>query len=185
VLLQALYERDPDLQLHLEDVTRLAVTIGQKLGLSDRELEELHRAAQLHDIGKIAIPDAILHKPEPLSDEDWAFVRQHTVIGERILGASPALRAVAPIVRASHERWDGSGYPDGLPGPEIPLAARIIAACDAVAAMTAPRPYREPLDSEGALAELERCSGTQFDPTIVALVVEVVRGGTQVSTARA
>ena len=184
VLLQALYERDPELQTHLEDVTRLSVTIGRELGLSERALDELHRAAQLHDIGKIAIPDAILHKPEPLSDEDWAFIRQHTVIGERILGASPALRAIAPVIRASHERWDGSGYPDALSGVEIPLAARIIAVCDALAAMTAPRPYRKPLDTESAIAELERCSGTQFDPSIVTLAVQVVQGGASVGTVR-
>ena len=122
----------------------------------------------LHDIGKIAIPDEILHKPGPLDERDWAFVRKHTVVGERIVGASPALRPVGRIVRSSHERWDGTGYPDGLAGEEIPLAARIVFACDALSAMTTRRPYHEAMSIDEALAELVRCSGSQFDPAVVA-----------------
>jgi diguanylate cyclase (GGDEF)-like protein len=175
VLLQALYEREPSLQSHLEDVSELALAVGRELGLAGAALEELHRAAQLHDVGKIAIPDGILRKPGPLDDDDWAFVRQHTVIGERILGASPSLRSVGPLVRASHERWDGLGYPDGLAGEAIPLAARIVAACDAFDAMTGARPYRAELGVDVALAELERCAGSQFDPAVVAVVVRLVR----------
>jgi diguanylate cyclase (GGDEF)-like protein len=175
VLLQALYEREPSLQSHLEDVSELALAVGRELGLTGASLEELHRAAQLHDVGKIAIPDAILRKPGPLDEEDWAFVRQHTVIGERILGASPSLRAVGPLVRASHERWDGHGYPDGLAGAAIPLAARIVAACDAFDAMTGPRPYRAELGVDAAVAELERCAGSQFDPAVVTALVRLVR----------
>jgi diguanylate cyclase (GGDEF)-like protein len=174
-LLQALYERDPALQSHLDEVAVLATAIGRELGLSDRELDEVHRAAQLHDIGKIAIPDAILQKTEPLTDEDWGFIRQHTVIGERILGASPSLRSVGPVVRASHEHWNGEGYPDGLASAAIPLAARIIGVCDALDAMTSRRPYRPAMTTEQALAELERCAGTQFDPELVALLVQIVR----------
>jgi diguanylate cyclase (GGDEF)-like protein len=175
VLLQALYEREPSLQSHLEDVSELALAVGRELGLTGAALEELHRAAQLHDVGKIAIPDAILRKPGPLDDGDWAFVRQHTVIGERILGASPSLRSIGPLVRASHERWDGLGYPDGLAGEAIPLAARIVAACDAYDAMTGARPYRAELGVDAAIAELERCAGSQFDPAVVAVLVRLVR----------
>ena len=116
------------------------------------QLDELRRAAELHDVGKVGIPDAILDKPGPLDDEEWEFMRQHTVLGERILGAAPALRPVAAIVRSTHERWDGRGYPDGLVGEEIPLGSRIVAACDAYEAMTNDRPYRERRDPESARA---------------------------------
>ena len=106
-----------------------------------RELRTLRQAAELHDVGKLAIPEEILSKPGPLSDDEWEFVRRHTLIGERILGAAPALGAAAKLVRSTHEHWDGTGYPDGLAGAEIPLGARIIAVCDAFDAMTSPRPY--------------------------------------------
>src|SRR5262249_46312386 len=139
--LEALGEREPALQAHLEGVGILAVEIGQRLGLRPDEVEDLSRAAQLHDLGKLAVPDEILHKPGPLDASEWAFIRQHTVVGERILRASLAFRSIASIVRSSHESWDGSGYPDGLSGEEIPLASRIICACDAFAAMTSDRPY--------------------------------------------
>ncbi len=105
----------------------------------------------LHDIGKIAIPDEILHKPGPLDERDWAFVRKHTVVGERIVSASPALRPVGRIVRSSHERWDGTGYPDELAGEEIPLASRIVCACDAFSAMTTRRPYHDAMSVDAAL----------------------------------
>ena len=176
VLLQALFERDPSLETHLGNVAALAVEVGRALGLEGPALDELQRAAQLHDIGKIAVPDAILRSPGPLTEEDRAFVRQHTLIGERILSVSPALRAVAPLVRASHERWDGSGYPDGLAGEAIPLAARIVAVCDAFDAMTEPRPYRGALGVEAAVAELERAAGAQLDPLVVRTLVRLVRG---------
>ena len=133
-------------------VAALAGEVGLMLGLNDVELDELQQAAMLHDIGKIAIPDEILHKPGPLDDGEWEFVKRHTLVGERILGASPALQRVGRIVRASHERWDGAGYPDALAGNEIPLAARIVFACDAFAAMTADRTYREALSEADALA---------------------------------
>ena len=183
VLLQALYEREPDLHHHVHDVAAVAVDVGALLGLSSDELDELQHAAMLHDIGKIAIPDQILHKPGRLDDEEWAFVKRHTIVGERILGASPALRSIGRIVRASHERWDGAGYPDGLAGTEIPLAARIVFACDAFAAMTANRTYREALSEADALAELEREAGTQFDADVVRVLVAVVRARTHVAAA--
>jgi diguanylate cyclase (GGDEF)-like protein len=174
-LLEALAEREPDLGVHLEGVGSLAVETGRRLGLRRDGLDELARAAQLHDLGKLAVPDEILHKPGPLDDREWEFIRQHTVVGERILRASPALRSVATIVRSSHENWDGTGYPDGLVGEEIPLASRIIAACDAFDAMISPRPFRPALTQEEALAELDRHAGTQFDPTVVRVLAGHVR----------
>jgi two-component system cell cycle response regulator len=120
----------------------------------------------------MAIPDAILNKPGPLDADETEFMRRHTVIGERILGAAPALTPVAKLVRFSHERMDGQGYPDGLAGDEIPLGARVIAVCDAYAAMTEDRPYREALRDQDAVAELRRCAGSQFDARVVELFVE-------------
>jgi diguanylate cyclase (GGDEF)-like protein len=174
-LLAALHEREPALIGHTRGVAELAREAGRRLGLEGSELVDLERAAQLHDIGKIAIPDAILRKAGPLTEEEWRFIRQHTVVGERILAASPALKRVGAIVRATHERWDGTGYPDGLAGEQIPLAARVIAVCDAFDANTTARPYREALSQQEALAELKRGAGTQFDPRIVAVVADVIR----------
>ncbi|KKL13086.1 hypothetical protein LCGC14_2529270 [marine sediment metagenome] len=125
------------------------------------------RAAELHDVGKMAIPDEILHKPGPLDDGEWGFVRQHTIVGGRILGAAPALLPVAKLVRSSHERYDGCGYPDAVAGEEIPLGARIVAVCDAFDAMTSDRPYRKSMSTAEALAELSSCAGSQFDPQVV------------------
>ena len=121
----------------------------------------------MHDIGKVAIPDAILTKAGPLDSEEWTIVHQHTLIGERILAAAPALSQVAKLVRSSHERYDGTGYPEGKLGQEIPLGARIVAVCDAFDAMIGPRPYRLGMPEDIALAELRRCAGTQFDPAVV------------------
>ena len=174
-LLEALARHEPDLQAHLVGVTALAVESGRVLGLRRDELDELARAAQLHDLGKLAVPDEILQKPGPLDEREWAFIRQHTIVGERILRASPALRSVATVVRSSHEHWDGSGYPDGRAGEEIPLAARIVCACDAYDAMLATRPYREALAREEALNELMRLAGQQFDPGVVRVLVAHVR----------
>jgi two-component system, cell cycle response regulator len=128
-LLQALYERGAEMHTHLQDVAALADQVGRMLGLTEAELDELHLAAQLHDIGKLAIPDEVLRKPGPLDDDERRFVEHHTVVGERILCASPALRGAGLIVRSTHERWDGTAYPDALAQDEIPIAARIISAC--------------------------------------------------------
>jgi len=130
-----------------------------------RVLAERH--PELHDIGKIAIPDGILNKPGPLDAEEWSFMRRHTLIGESMLSAAPALQHAAKIVRSSHERFDGGGYPDGLSGERIPLASRIVFVCDAFHAMTSSRPYGEPRTAPGALQELSNCAGTQFDPAVV------------------
>ena len=167
VLMQLLRERQPDLHVHLHRVGQLALAVGRGLGLTAEQLDELARGAELHDVGKAAIPDAILAKPGALDAGELAFMRRHTIIGERILGEAPALAPVAALVRSSHERWDGSGYPDALAGEEIPLGARIIAVCDAFDAITSARPYAARLDDQHALAELRRCAGSQFDPQVV------------------
>jgi two-component system cell cycle response regulator len=173
VLVGLLRERDARAGRHLADVAELAEALSQRLQVPPSQLETIRQAAELHDVGKLAIPEEILGKPAPLTDDEWEFVRRHTLIGERILASAPALRAAAGIVRSSHERWDGTGYPDRLRGPEIPLGARIISVCDAFDAMTTTRPYAPPLASEEALSELVRCAGTQFDPEVVAAFASV------------
>ena len=167
-LLQVLHEREPDLRDHVGDVAELAERVAVRLGLKSDELDDVRRAAELHDVGKSAVPDAILAKPGPLDEREWEFVRQHTLVGERILRAAPALATVAKLVRSSHERFDGTGYPDGLAGQSIPLGARIVSACDAWDAMITTRPYRKAMAMADALDELRHCSGSQFDPDVVA-----------------
>jgi diguanylate cyclase (GGDEF)-like protein len=168
VLMRVLSERTPDLHYHVYGVGQLVRDLGHDFGLDADQLDELLRAAELHDVGKLAIPDAILDKPGPLDDAEWRLMRQHPVIGERILNADPVLQPIARLVRASHERWDGTGYPDGLAGTAIPLGARIIAACDAFDAMTSDRCYQSARSVPDALAELRRCADTQFDRDVVA-----------------
>jgi two-component system cell cycle response regulator len=167
VLLQALQERNSDLGLHLGDVGRLAEATALKLGLSQERAEQVRITGELHDVGKVAIPDAILNKADSLNDDEWEFVRRHSEIGERIVAAAPALGEVAPLVRATHERWDGGGYPDGLLEQDIPLGARIVGVCDAYHAMISDRPYQRAMDPAAALHELRSCAGTQFDPDVV------------------
>jgi two-component system, cell cycle response regulator len=174
VLLRTLSERRPDLQVRLRDTGELALAVGRELHMGPEGLDEVARAAELHDMGKIAVPDAILDKPGPLDPVEWSFMRRHPLIGERILLAAPALRPVARLVRSSHERWDGTGYPDGLSGDEIPLGARVVAVCDAFDAMTGARPYREPVPEAEAVDELRRCAGTQFDPMVVDAFCRVI-----------
>jgi two-component system, cell cycle response regulator len=175
VLIRVLNQRAPELADHGNAVRALAVAVGRDMGLPDGELAALSRASELHDIGKIAIPDAILHKPTPLDDEEWEFIRQHTILGERIVSAAPSLARVGRLIRASHERWDGGGYPDGLSAEDIPLAARIIFACDAYDAITSERPYSLARDPEAALEELRRGAGSQFDPEVAASLERVLR----------
>ncbi|HUY72016.1 MAG TPA: HD domain-containing phosphohydrolase [Gaiellaceae bacterium] len=167
VLLQALEEREPALREHVGGVAELSLRFAAKLQIADAALEELGLAAQLHDIGKLAIPDSVLSKTEPLDEQELAFIRTHTLIGQRIVDASPALNEVGKIVRATHERWDGSGYPDGLAGEQIPLPARIISICDTYCAMIDKRAHGQLRTPEEALAELERLGGSQFDPALV------------------
>jgi diguanylate cyclase (GGDEF)-like protein len=178
VLLSALQERDPALVDHTGHVARLASDVGRTLGLHGETLERVALAGQLHDIGKIAIPESILGKPEPLTDAEWAFIKRHTVIGERIVGAAPALAAVGKLIRSSHERWDGAGYPDRLSGDEIPIGARIVFACDSYDSMTSDRPYQAGITPAEARQELRRHAGSQFDPSVVdalLLVLEAQR----------
>jgi two-component system cell cycle response regulator len=174
VLIRVLRERAPELGAHLSGVARLAAEIARVVELGAEDRDAVVRAAELHDIGKIAIPDRVLHKPGPLDQEEWELMKTHTAVGERILAAAPAMSPVAALVRSSHERWDGGGYPDNLAGEAIPLGSRIIFVCDAFEAMTERRAYAEPMTSAEALAELRRCAGSQFDPRLVELFAEHV-----------
>jgi two-component system cell cycle response regulator len=173
-LLRTLAEREPKLRAHVADVSVLALRVGERLGFARDALEELRLVAELHDVGKLAIPDVVLQKEGPLDENEWEFISSHTLIGQRILGAAPALRSVGAIVRSTHENWDGSGYPDRLAGEAIPLAARIVFACDAYSAMTSDRPYAPARSADEAVAELRRYAGRQFDPQVVELLCEVL-----------
>jgi diguanylate cyclase (GGDEF)-like protein len=167
VLLRALSERNPELGSHLSGVADLAEATARSLGLRADEIEQVRHAAELHDVGKVAVPDEILNKPGPLDDVEWEFIRRHTVIGERIISAAPALGGVAALVRSSHERFDGAGYPDRLVGDDIPLGSRIVSVADAFDAMTTTRSYSAARSPHEALEELRRCAGAQFDPMVV------------------
>jgi putative nucleotidyltransferase with HDIG domain len=162
LLLRVLSERHPELGHHSAGVAQLADEVARSLGLPAEEAATARLAAELHDVGKMAIPDAILDKPGELTPEEWEFIRRHPVIGERILLASPALAQVARLVRSSHERVDGTGYPDGLRGDAIPLISRIVLVCDAFESMLS-----RDVEVEEALAELDAHAGTQFDPAVV------------------
>ena len=148
VLVRALSERHPDLTAHSADVSRMAELVARQLDVAEDQLEPIRHAAELHDVGKVGIPDAILSKPGELDAEEWAFMRRHTIIGERIVAGAPALAQVGRLVRSSHERWDGAGYPDELGGDEIPIGSRIIAVCDAFDAMLSERPYKSGREHE-------------------------------------
>jgi two-component system, cell cycle response regulator len=174
VLVQSLEERSVALERHATAVARLADATAVALGIPAEERERLRAAALLADVGKLAVPDDVLLKPGPLSESERELVRRHPVAGERILAAAPALAALAPVVRATHERFDGTGYPDGLAGTAIPLAARVVLACDAYVALVSGRPFAAALPAEAAFAELEACAGTQFDPDVVVAVGEVL-----------
>jgi HD-GYP domain-containing protein (c-di-GMP phosphodiesterase class II) len=176
VLMRTMHAKQPSLHEHSSQVAELAVAVARRFGMSSEQLDEVARAAELHDVGKVGIPDAILDKPGRLDADEWEFMRQHTILGERILNAAAALRPVAQLVRSSHERWDGTGYPDRLAGDETPLGSRIIAVCDAYEAMTVDRAYRDALSPEAAARELRAGSGTQFDPDIVDVFVDVIAG---------
>jgi diguanylate cyclase (GGDEF)-like protein len=168
VLLRALEARHPDLGEHLDDVAHRSAAVARRLGLDDEDVDRVRQVAELHDVGKVAVPDAIMLKPGALTDEERQFLRRHPIVAERIVGAAPALAQVARLVRFTHEHFDGNGYPDGLAGEDIPLGARIVGVCDAFNAMLSPRPFRPGVKTqEEALGELRRCAGTQFDPRVV------------------
>jgi hypothetical protein len=163
---------------HSRGVVELSLAVSDRLGLGFEQRRNVEFAALLHDVGKIAVPDEIINKEGPLDDAEWEVMRQHTIEGERMLKRIGGVLAEAGmIVRASHEDFDGSGYPDGLAGEEIPIEARIVTCCDAFSAMTTTRSYRKAMGVEAAIAELHRCAGTQFDPQVVTALVELVETG--------
>jgi diguanylate cyclase (GGDEF)-like protein len=166
-LLQVLAEQNVSLDSHVERVSEQSGALAEALGESAYEVLRIRLAGRLHDIGKAAIPAAILDKPAPLSEREWEFIRRHPEIGERIVLAAPALAGTAPIIRSTHERIDGRGYPDGLAGDKIPIGSRILAVCDAFDAMTSDRPYRRAISVDAALEELRCNAGTQFDAAVV------------------
>lgn len=172
VLVNALEAKDTYTSGHSAEVEVLAVDIAQSLNLSDEEVFKVGIAAMLHDIGKIGIPDDLLHKKGTFTESEWSIVKQHPVIGATIIEEIPSLADITPIVLHHHERWDGNGYPQSMASTEIPLGARIIAVADSFQAMVSDRPYRKGMKQEAALAEIKRCEGTQFDPQIVAIFLK-------------
>jgi diguanylate cyclase (GGDEF)-like protein len=177
-LLQVLADQDTGLVSHRGHVALLAEATAVGLGLSAEEAQLARLAAQLHDLGKAAIPSSILEKPGPLDEHERSLMELHSVIGERILAAAPTLLAIAPIIRATHERLDGTGYPDGLRLEQIPICSRIIAVVDAYDAMTNDRSYRPAMSDASALAELRKHAGTQFEPRIVEALALALQGRT-------
>jgi two-component system, cell cycle response regulator len=166
--------RVPRMERHHRAVAEMAGTVARHIGLRDERLHAVVRAAELHDVGKVLVPDEILNKPGALSEDELALMRRHAVAGYLILHGSSEPAAIAALVRSSHERWDGSGYPDGLRGEAIPLGARIITICDAYDAMTHDRPYRPARTVAEALDELRLGAGVRYDPTLVAVFTATV-----------
>ena len=173
-LAAAIEERDSYTHDHSDEVVHLARGVAMLLGMSTDQVDRIAHAALLHDVGKLAVPHAILHKAGPLDPAEWAVMSEHPIAGERILLRIPDLAVIAPIVRHEHEHWDGSGYPDGLHGRRIPIGSRVILACDAWHAMRTTRPYRKALDDDAAIAELKRGAGHQFDPEVVDALLDLL-----------
>ena len=174
LLLAALAQRDPELGAHSCDVGAAAAIAARRLGLSGECVAQVRLAAELHDVGKLAIPERILAKPGPLDAGEWEIMHMHTEIGAQMIAAMPAMAPISALVLASHERHDGCGYPYGLRGDQIPLGARIIAACDAYDAMTTQRVYNQPVSSAHALQRLRAGAGSQFDPRVVEVVCAAI-----------
>jgi HD-GYP domain-containing protein (c-di-GMP phosphodiesterase class II) len=166
-LAAAVDSRDPHTYGHSKRVATIAEMIGEAIGLSRNELADLRAACLVHDIGKVGIPNSLLTKPGKPTDEEWRVITKHCAEGARIVGCVRELAPLAPVILHHHEWYDGTGYPEGLKGEDIPLGARIIGIADAYDTMTTPRPYGEVMSQEEALEELRRCSGTQFDPELV------------------
>ena len=175
-LARSVEEKDEKTEGHCHRLERLAIATGEKLNLTGDQLVALSYAAYLHDVGKVKVPDEILNKPGPLTDEEWGEMRKHPDYGAQMLAGKDFLQDAARIVRAHHERYDGSGYPRGLSGDDIPIEARIIAVVDAYDAMISDRPYRKALSKGTVIAELEKNSGSQFDPLVVQAFLSVVGG---------
>jgi HD-GYP domain-containing protein (c-di-GMP phosphodiesterase class II) len=176
VLARVMDLSDPATSEHSRDIAKLVPRVGRMLGIRGAQCEELELAARFHDIGKVAVPEAVLRKPGPLDSDEWELMACHVEWGSELLRHLPECESIAQIVRHHHERFDGSGYPDGLSGEQIPLASRIITVCDAYGAMVSDRPYRRALSHEHALAELRDGAGEQFDPDAVAAVLSVADG---------
>lgn len=174
VLSDAIEAKDPYTRGHCESVASIAVQVARRLGLQGDEIEQVRYAALLHDVGKIGIPDGILLKPSRLLPEEFQMIQRHATIGSDLVSRVTSLVSIAPTILHHHERFDGTGYPDGLSGEAILLASRIVGVVDAFDAMTTPRPYRDPVSTEEALAELSRCSGAQFDPRVVEIVTAII-----------
>jgi putative nucleotidyltransferase with HDIG domain len=174
-LAAALEAKDAYTSDHAMHIAELAGAVCERLDIPPGESRLVRLAALLHDIGKIGVPEVILRKPGPLTARETAKMRQHAEIGARILKPVPHFAELVPLVRATHERWDGTGYPEGLASEGIPLGARVICVCDAFHAMTEDRVYRRAMPVADAMAEIERCSGTQFDPDCAHALLEVVR----------
>jgi putative nucleotidyltransferase with HDIG domain len=173
ILLEAVTPKDGYTSEHASQVARLSQLVGVELGLNEQEIETLVLGALLHDIGKLAVSDAILEKPAPLTEQEWAVVKRHSDVGARMIEPIEVLCGAVPVVRHHHERYDGTGYPGGLEGEEIPLAARIVAAVDAFDVMLRGRPYRQRQTQAEALEELWREAGFQFDPLVVEALIRV------------
>jgi HD-GYP domain-containing protein (c-di-GMP phosphodiesterase class II) len=173
-LAAAIEERDNYTHEHSEEVVHLARGVAMILGLQAEQAERIAHAALLHDVGKLAVPNEILHKPGPLTPAEWEVMAEHPVAGERILLRIPDLAMIAPIVRHEHEHWDGSGYPDGLSGRMIPIGSRIILACDAYHAMITDRPYRQAMSPADAAAQLRAGALEQFDPDVVEALLDLL-----------
>ncbi len=176
-LVAAVQARDSYTGAHSREVVNLARAVAERLGLEGRAANEVEQVALLHDLGKIAIPDAVLRKPGRLSPDETLLMRQHPGAGAQIIASIPELAHLAPAVRAEHERWDGGGYPDGLAGEQIPLASRIVFVCDAYHAMTSHRAYRPSMGTEAARDEIERCAGSQFCPAAARALLAVLDDG--------
>jgi HD-GYP domain-containing protein (c-di-GMP phosphodiesterase class II) len=185
VLTGAIEARDPYTRGHSARVTELAEAVARRLGWDDGRLEGLRVGGPLHDVGKLAVSDAVLRKEGRLEEHELAEIREHPKAGARLLFRVAALREAIPYVLYHHERWDGTGYPSGRAGEEIPLEARVLAVADAFDAMTSDRPYRRALSQAAALAEVERCAGTQFDPAIARLFLELFAETERPATAAA
>jgi len=175
LLLKVLNERTPGVLEDLNRIAHFATATAEGLGLSADEVERVELAARLHDVGTLAIPDAILTKAGPLDADEWAVMRTHAEIGQRIVAAAPSLAHIAKLVRSHHERYDGFGYPDRLTGKDIPIGASVIAVCAAFVAMMRHRPFSDAITVAEALAEVRRCSGSQFDPQVVEVFCELLR----------